>query len=126
MRDALFASNKILAHDGSALDAVVEAVRLMEDNPLFNAGKGAVFDISGGHELESSVAVSAPVQGEPATRKGVAVTLLKRVKNPVLLAKALYLDPEACPHAFVSGPDAERIAEEKDLEMVDNHYFDTK
>ena len=96
------------------------------DNPLFNAGRGAVFDISGGHELEASVAVSAPQHGVPATRRGTAVTLIKHVKNPILLARELYLDPEACPHAFVSDADAERIAKEKGLEMVDNHYFDTE
>ena len=96
------------------------------DNPLFNAGRGAVFDISGGHELEASIAVSAPQHDVPATRRGTAVTLIKHVKNPILLARELYLDPEACPHAFVSDADAERIAKEKGLEMVDNHYFDTE
>lgn len=62
----------------------------------------------------------------PANRKGAAVTLLKTVKHPILLAKELYLDPVKCPHAFVSGQDAERIAKESGLDIVDEHYFDTE
>lgn len=100
----------------------------MTDNPLFNAGKGAVFNIAGKHELEASVAVSRPPAGSdlPANRKGAAVTLLKTIKHPILLAKELYLDPVQCPHAFVSGEDAERIAKKSGLELVDEHYFDTE
>lgn len=64
--------------------------------------------------------------GLPASRRGAAVTLLKTVRNPIELARALYEDPIACPHAYLSGPDAERIAAEHGLEIVDNSYFDTK
>ncbi|CAD6580637.1 MAG: hypothetical protein CYPHOPRED_001319 [Cyphobasidiales sp. Tagirdzhanova-0007] len=99
----------------------------MENNPLFNAGKGAVFNIAGQNELEASVAVSKPPDGVslPVSRRGAAVTLLKHVKNPILLAKELYLDQDKCPHPFVSGADAERIAEEKGMELVDEKYFYT-
>lgn len=72
--------------------------------------------------------MSQPPQNSslPASRRGVAVTLIKHVKNPIRLARELYLDEQACPHPFVSGEDAERIAKEKQLEMVDVHYFDTE
>ena len=118
-------------HSSSARDVPTETAAYhvhILDNPLFNAGKGAVFNIAGKHELEASMAVSRPPSGSniPSNRKGVGVTLLKTVKHPIVLAKELYLDPVACPHAFVSGEDAERIAKERGLDLVDEHYFDTK
>ena len=74
------------------------------------------------------MAVSKPPDGVslPVSRRGAAVTLLKHVKNPILLAKELYLDQDKCPHPFVSGADAERIAEEKGMELVDEKYFYTE
>lgn len=128
IRDALYAGNDVLSAGGSALNAVVAAVTVLEDNPLFNAGKGACFNIAGKHELEASVAVSDPPKGHdlPSSRRGAGVTLLKHVKNPIKLARELYLDDKTCPHVFLSGPDAERIADEAGLDMVDEHYFDTK
>lgn len=102
----------------------------MPDNPLFNSGKGAVYNIAGNHELDASVATSRPPHDAGPNvrenRRGAAVALLAHVKNPVELAKALYLDPKACPHPFVSGSDAERIAADKGLEIVDNAYFHTE
>lgn len=78
--------------------------------------------------MEASVAVSRPPKGTdlPVSRRSAAVTLVKTVKHPILLARELYLDLNSCPHAFLSGPDAERIARDKHLEIVDPHYFDTQ
>jgi len=127
----LLAGNKILSAGGTALDAATVAVTVLEDCPLFNAGRGAVFNVVGEHEMEASVTLSEPPNDIKEglidkVRRGVGVTLLKHVRHPVLLAKELYLDPVACPHALVSGSDAERIAKDKGLELKDPKWFDTE
>ncbi|KAJ2437222.1 hypothetical protein IWW46_005427 [Coemansia sp. RSA 2440] len=106
----------VLAKGGSATDAVETAVRALEDNPLFNAGKGAVFNRDGVNQLEASI-----MNGN-ADSAGAA-TLLTTVKNPVSLARKIM---ESDFHVFLCGPGAEHYAREQGLEIVDPSYFWTK
>ncbi|KAJ7115492.1 asparaginase [Mycena crocata] len=135
IRAALEAGYKILSEGGGAtslceaMDAVTAAVSSMEDCPLFNAGKGAVFNTSGKNELEASLMLSKPPASHPeipASRRGVGMTLLTHVRNPSSLARALYLAPDILPHTFISGPTTEALAESLDEELVDESYFYTK
>lgn len=109
----------------SALDLATHAVRLLEDNPLFNAGKGAVFNSAGVNELEASVMLS-----RGAEKRGVGMTLLTRVKNPVLAAREFLIRGEekegGSRHNFLSGPEAEKKAEEWGCEIVHPAYFWTE
>ncbi|GBC05643.1 hypothetical protein RclHR1_06330013 [Rhizophagus clarus] len=119
LKESLMTGYRILLNDGNSIDAVEAAVRIMEDCPLFNAGKGSVFTIGGKNELESSIMIGT--SDHPAG----ASTLLYTVKNPITLAKTLLLDPEN-PHVFLGGIAAEEYAEKKGLEIVDPSYFWTK
>ena len=80
MGEALRAGYQILQNGGSSLDAVETAIRIMEDSPLFNAGKGAVFTSVGTNELDASIM-------EGKTMKAGAVASLKHIKNPISLAR---------------------------------------
>ena len=111
----LVAGQRILAAGGSALDAVTEAVRLLEDCPLFNAGHGAVFTAAGTHELDASVM-------DGATLEAGAVCCVTRVKNPVLAARRVLDHSE---HVLFTGPGAEAFAAAQGLEFVDPSYFHT-
>ncbi|ESK92940.1 asparaginase family protein [Moniliophthora roreri MCA 2997] len=98
---------------GEAMDAAIAAVTVMEDNELFNAGKGAVFNVNGENELEASLMVSKPPASHPEippARRGLGLTLLKRIRNPAKLARSLYLNPSLAPHTFLSGANAESLA----------------
>lgn len=101
---------------GSSLDAVVAAVVVLEDSPLFNAGRGAVFNAAGEHELDAAVM-------DGATRKAGAVAAVRRVKNPVLAARAVM---ERTPHVLLAGADADRFARAAGLTMVPPRYFSTR
>ena len=115
-----------MSQGGSALDAVEAAINVMEDSPLFNAGKGAVFNVDGENLLEASMMVSRPPNTSVSSaRRGAAVTLLRHVKNPISLAKALYLD-HSIPHVFMAGEGAELIAKKHGLDLVDQSYFYTE
>lgn len=130
----------------SALDVATYAVTLLENNPLFNSGHGAVFTRDGINELESSVMVSRGY-----AKRGVGLTGLRRVKNPILLAKAMlehgdrdlgkkaesgsaYPDlesaglnvPSAQGHTLIHGETAETLAKMYGLELVDPKYFFTQ
>lgn len=105
----------LLAAGGSALDAVTEAVRQLEECPLFNAGVGSVFTHEGTHELDASVM-------EGHTRHAGAVAGVTRVRNPVLAARAVL---ENSPHVLFIGQGAESFAAGHGLEMVENSYFST-
>ncbi|TID21015.1 gb [Venturia nashicola] len=113
--------------DATALDIATYAVKLLEDNPLFNCGKGAVFTRTGTVELESSVMVSKGYR-----KRGVGCMTLKHVKNPILLAKEMLIRGEkedgggAGAHCQMSGDELERLAGRWGLEMVDQSYFFTK
>ena len=82
LEQVLQSGQRVLAEGGSALDAVTEAVRLLEDCPLFNAGKGAVLTHAGTYELDAAVM-------DGATRNAGAVACVKRLRNPVLAARAV-------------------------------------
>ncbi|KAJ7186682.1 asparaginase [Mycena filopes] len=129
LRAALEAGYKILREGGEAMDAVTAAVSSMEDCPLFNAGKGAVFNTAGKNELETSLMLSKPPASHPAipaSRRGIGLTLLAHVRNPSALARALYLAPHLAPHPFLSGPAAEFLAASLNEPLVPPSYFYTK
>jgi beta-aspartyl-peptidase (threonine type) len=112
---ALDAGAKDLAERGNALDAVTAAVVLLEDDPLFNAGRGATFTFEGGIELDAAIM-------DGRTRAAGAVAGVTSVKNPVLLARAVM---EQGTHVFLCGAGAERFAREHDIEAVDPVWFET-
>lgn len=105
----------MLAGGGGALDAVCAAVVALEDAPQFNAGRGSVLTRGGRHELEASVMTDDGRCG--------AAALLERVKNPVLLARAVM---ERTEHVLLAGAAAEALAAEAGLARVDcNAWFTT-
>ncbi len=116
LASALEAGHAVLARGGSALDAAVAAVVILEDSPHFNAGKGAVFTHGGRNELD------AAVMDGSALRAG-SVAGLTRVKNPVLLARAVM---ERSPHVMMVGAGAEAFATREGIELVDPSYFFTQ
>jgi beta-aspartyl-peptidase (threonine type) len=116
LTEALHAGYEVLNRGGACLDAVVAAITLLEDSPLFNAGKGAVFTNAGTNELDSSIM-------DGRTLKAGAVAGLKRVKNPILLARLVM---EQSPHVMMTGEGAELFAQQKGVELVDPKYFYTE
>jgi isoaspartyl peptidase/L-asparaginase-like protein (Ntn-hydrolase superfamily) len=112
---ALRAGYAVLAGGGTSLDAVVAAVIVLEDTPLFNAGRGAVFNAAGEHELDAAVM-------DGATRRAGAVAGARRVKNPVLAAHAVM---ERTPHVLLAGAGADRFARAAGLQMVPAKYYST-
>jgi L-asparaginase / beta-aspartyl-peptidase len=113
LREALHAGSAVLENGGSALDAVERSVRSLEDCPLFNAGKGAVFTHSGTHEMDASI-----MNG--ATLEAGAVTGINHVKNPVSLARTIM---EKSGHVFLSGQQAEEFARAMNLPFASADYF---
>ena len=116
LSDILSAGERILAAGGSALDAVTEAVRLLEDCPLFNAGHGAVFTAAGTHELDASVM-------DGATLEAGAISCVTRVKNPVLAARRVL---DVSDHVMFTAAGAEAFAAAQGLDFVDPSYFRTE
>lgn len=116
MDEALSAGYDILQSGGSALDAVVSTIAILEDSPLFNAGKGAVFTSDGHHELDASIM-------DGSTRAAGAVAGVKRIKNPILLARAVM---EKSPHVMLSGKGAEDFGMAQGFSFVENDYFYTE
>jgi beta-aspartyl-peptidase (threonine type) len=112
-RDAGYA---VLERGGSSLDAVTAAVRALEDDPLFNAGKGAVLNRVGVAELDSSI-----MDGK--TLRAGAVAGVQHVKNPIDLARAVM---EKSPHVMLAGTGAEEFALEQGFTLVPNSYFRTE
>jgi beta-aspartyl-peptidase (threonine type) len=112
---ALLAGHAVLAAGGTSTDAVIAVVTLLEDDPRFNAGKGAVFTHDGGHELDAAI-----MNGR--TMSAGAVAGVRRVKNPIRLARQVM---ERSPHVMLVGAGAEVFAEREGLELVDPSYFDT-
>lgn len=126
---ALKAGYDILKDGGEAMDATVAAVASMEDCPLFNSGKGAVFNVAGKNELETSIMLSSPPASHPnipSSRRGFGLTLLTRSRNPSKLVKALYLAPTAAPHTMLSGSAAQELGQELGIDLVDESYFFTE
>ncbi|HDR9024561.1 TPA: isoaspartyl peptidase/L-asparaginase [Burkholderia vietnamiensis] len=112
----LQAAQRVLASGGSALDAVTVAVRMLEDCPLFNAGRGAVYTAEGKHELDAAVM-------DGATLAAGAICCATRVRNPVLAARRVM---EASEHVLFAGAGADAFAAAQGLELVEPGYFDTE
>jgi len=112
---ALDTAAAVLAAGGSALDAVEAAIVGLEDDPKFNAGRGAVFTYDGHNELDASIM-------DGRDRSAGAVTGVTRIRNPVRLARAVMEDS---PHVFLSGEGAETFAGERGIEMIDSDWFAT-
>ena len=111
---ALDAGTGILAAGGSALDAVEAAARSLEDNPLFNAGRGAVLTFDATTELDAAIM-------DGRTRDAGAVTGVSNTRNPISLARAVM---DRSPHVFLGGKGADRFAVEQGLEQAPPGYFD--
>jgi len=103
----------ILERGGSALDAVEQVIRLMEDSPLFNAGRGAVFTHEGRNELDASVM-------DGSNLAAGAVAGVTDIRNPITAARAVM---EKSPHVLLTGKGASEFAAEQGLEIVDPSYF---
>lgn len=116
LEEALLAGYKALQDGKSSLDAVEIAIRMLEDSPLFNAGKGAVFTNDGRNELDASI-----MDGK--TLGAGAVAGLRHIKNPITLARAVM---EKSPHVMMAGEGAEKFAKEQGVEIVDEKYFWTQ
>ena len=113
---ALRTGYQILARGGSSLDAVEATIRVMEDSPLFNAGKGAVFTANGVNELDASI-----MDGK--TLGAGAVAAVEHVRNPISLARLVM---EKSPHVMMVGAGAEEFAESQGVKLVPPYYFWTE
>ncbi|QJW89603.1 isoaspartyl peptidase/L-asparaginase [Spirosoma taeanense] len=113
--DALDAGYTVLARGGSALDAVEQAVRSLEDNELFNAGKGAVFSANGKHEMDASIMCGRSL-------KAGAVAGVTNIRNPISLARTVM---EHSDNVFLLGSGAEDFAREHKLAREPDAYFYT-
>ncbi|PYO08999.1 MAG: beta-aspartyl-peptidase [Gemmatimonadetes bacterium] len=113
---ALRTGYEILQRGGSSLDAVEAAIRIMEDCPLFNAGKGAVFTANGVNELDASI-----MDGK--TLGAGAVAAVEHVKNPISLARMVM---EKSPHVMMVGSGAEEFAKTQGVKLVPPYYFWTE
>lgn len=115
LQRALDAGAKVLKDGGDAMDAIKAAIIVMEDSPLFNAGKGAVFTWDGTNELDASIM-------DGRDRSAGAVAGVKTVKNPILLADRVRTDSE---HVFLIGKGAEEFAVSKGFAVTPPEYFAT-
>jgi len=116
LEEAMRAGHAILAKGGTSLDAVEATIRLLEDSPLFNAGKGAVFTHEGKNELDASI-----MDGK--TLKAGAVAGVTIIKNPITAARAVM---EKSKHVLMVGRGAELFATKMGIEIVDPSYFWTE
>jgi beta-aspartyl-peptidase (threonine type) len=116
LEKAIRAGHAILDKGGSSGDAVIAAINIMEDSPLFNAAKGAVFTNAGNNELDASF-----MDGN--TLNAGAVASVTNVKNPINLARAVM---EKSEHVMLSGPGAEYFAQQQGIEIVAPSYFYTE
>ncbi|RLQ21842.1 isoaspartyl peptidase/L-asparaginase [Seongchinamella sediminis] len=114
--EALDAGYRLLDQGESSQAAVIAAIQVLEDSPLFNAGKGAVYTYEGRHELDASLM-------DGATLQAGAVAGVKTVSSPIALAKAVM---DNSPHVLLSGEGAEAFAAEQGFTPVSNDYFDTE
>ena len=116
LNKALALGRDILENGGSSLDAVEQVVRLMEDDTVFNAGKGAVFTEEGTHELDASIMFGKDLSCG-------AVAGVTNIKNPVSLARIVM---EKTPHVLFAGRGADILGEKFNVDLVDNSYFHTE
>src|SRR5436190_4930245 len=116
LQRAVEAGHRVLKDGGSGLDAVVASVLVMEDDPLFNAGKGSVFTSAGAHEMDAAI-----MDGK--TLSAGAVASVEHVRNPIVLARAVM---EKSKHVMMVGSGAEGFAKGNGIELVDAKYFFTQ
>lgn len=116
LNQALIKGYGVLKNKGTSLDAVVAAIKVMEDSPLFNAGKGAVFTHEETNELDASI-----MDGK--TLKAGAVAGVKTVKNPITAARIVM---DKSPHVMMTGKGADEYAKSQGAEIVDPSYFYTE
>jgi beta-aspartyl-peptidase (threonine type) len=116
MSAALEAGAAVLRRGGSSLDAVEATIRLLEDDPLFNAGRGAVFTADGRNELDASIM-------DGSTRQAGAVAGVTRTRNPISLARAVM---EKSRHVMLAREGADQFSVEQGLDQVDPSYFRTE
>lgn len=114
--EALALGDSILKNGGSSLECVEKVINILEDSPLFNAGKGAVLTNLGTCELDASIM-------DGSTLNAGAIAGVKRIKNPISLAKLVMTNSK---HLLLSGEGAEKFALENGFELVENEYFKTK
>ena len=115
LKEALNAGHKILQNGGSSIEAIQASIVIMEDSPLFNAGKGAVFTSEKTNELDASI-----MEGDKLNAG--AISGVTKIKNPILLASKVMTDSK---HVMLSGKGAETFAKQQGLEMVAPEYFHT-
>jgi len=116
MEEALKAGYQILQSGGTSLDAIQTTIVVMENSPLFNAGKGAVFTHQKTNELDASIM-------DGSNLNAGAVAGVTKVKNPIKLAAAVMLKSK---HVMLSGKGAETFAEQNNIELVPAEYFRTE
>jgi beta-aspartyl-peptidase (threonine type) len=113
---SLAAGHAVLARGGNSVDAVIAAITVMEDSPLFNAGRGAVFNHEGRNEHDASIM-------DGTTRSAGAVAAVGVIRNPIRAAEAVM---RRGPHVMLTGAGAEEFAREQGLEIVDPSWFRTE
>lgn len=116
MNEALNAGYEILQNGGTSLEAVKTTINIMEDSPLFNAGKGAVFTSEGTNELDASI-----MDGNSLNSGAVAGVM--HIKNPINAAIEVM---QNSPHVMMTGQGAEAFAKSRGIELVDSKYFYTE
>lgn len=116
MKEALLAGKKILESGGKSMDAVETAIKILEDSPWFNAGRGAVFTSEGTNELDASIM-------DGSNLKAGSVAGLTHIKNPISLARMVM---ERTKHVMLAREGAEAFAKEQHVELVDPKYFFTQ
>jgi len=115
LAEALNAGYAVLDRGGAALEAVTAAINIMEDSPLFNAGRGAVFNADGICELDASIM-------DGRTQAAGAIAGVHHIRNPINLARDVMLKS---PHVMMAGEGAEKFAKSLGYELVPNEYFQT-
>jgi len=116
LTDSLDSGYEILKSGGSSLDAVHRAVNVMEENPLFNTGRGSVFTYDGGHAMDAAI-----MDGK--TLKAGAVAGVQHIKFPITLARLVM---EKTPHLLLAGAGAEEFAQAHGMELAPDEYFHTR
>ena len=116
LEEALLAGRAILQGGGTSLDTVVAVIKILEDSPLFNAGKGAVFTAEGRNEMDAAIM-------DGATGQAGAVAFVTRVKNPITAARAVMEHTE---HVMLAGAGADSFAVSQGLELAEPDYFYTE
>jgi beta-aspartyl-peptidase (threonine type) len=116
LKQAVEAGHKVLSSGGSSLDAVTRVITILENSPHFNAGRGAVFNAEGKHELDASIMDGSNLEAG-------AVAGVQNIRNPILLARKVMTDSV---HVMLMGEGAEVFARANGIEFADNDYFFTE